>query len=123
VRAFPRPQGIGTRRSQISVAGGQFPVWREHKLFFLGLDMRIMVADYTANRDSFTHNKPEVWSDKPAARTLGFYPSSMAADGKRAAVVLYQDGAAEPPRNGTDSVTVLLNFFDEIKRLVPVQGQ
>jgi Tol biopolymer transport system component len=129
VRPFPRPEGNQSGRTQISTAGGQFPVWvrtapaKTHELFFLGLDGRIMVADYTENGDSFTASTPRVWSDKPVARTLGFYSYAMAADGKRSAVVLYPGETAELSRKWTDSVTVLLNFFDELKRRVPAGGK
>jgi serine/threonine-protein kinase len=128
VRPFPRP--LGTRsKFQISIAGGWFPLWGRRtgeaggELFFLGLDGRIMVADYTANRDSFTHSKPRVWSEKSVARTLGFYPYAIAEDGKRAAVVLYPGEAAELQQRPADSVTVLLNFFDELRRRVPTGGK
>ena len=112
-------------RTQVSTAGGQFPVWGRtapgttHELFFLGLDGRIMVSDYTANRDSFTASKPQVWSEKAVARTLGFYSYAMAADGRRAAVLLYPGETAEPQQRPTDSVTVVLNFFGELRRRVP----
>jgi hypothetical protein len=82
-----------------------------------------MVADYTANRDSFTAGKPQVWSEKTVASTLGLYPYDMAADGKHFAVVLYSSETAEPQQRPTDSVTVLLNFFDELRRRVPVEGK
>jgi serine/threonine-protein kinase len=123
VRPFPRLESAHSGRSQISIAGGLFPSWRRGELFFLGLDGRIMMANYTADRDVFTAGKPQVWSAKPVARTLAFYSYAMAADGKRAAVVLYAGETAEPQQRSGDSVTVLLNFFDELKRRVPVGGQ
>ena len=41
----------------------------------------------------------------------------VAPDGKRFAVVLYEDGTAQEP---ITHVTFLLNFFDELRRKVPV---
>jgi len=123
VRPFPRPEGARSVRAQISIAGGQLPIWARGELFFRGLDGRIMVVEYTANRHSFMAGKPQVWSEKPVATTLGFYSYAMAADGKRAAVVQYPGEAAEPEQRPTDSVTVLLNFFDELKRRVPAGGK
>ncbi len=43
------------------------------------------------------------------------------ADGKLFAVVLYQNGATE--QKPIDGVTVLLNFFDELRRRMPAGGQ
>ena len=45
----------------------------------------------------------------------------LAPDGKRFAVVLYQDGTAE--QKPVTQVTVLLNFFDELRRKVPAAGK
>jgi hypothetical protein len=43
----------------------------------------------------------------------------LAAEGKRFAVLLYQR-ERRPRAEATDSLTVLLNFFDELRRRVPV---
>ena len=43
----------------------------------------------------------------------------LAPDGKRFAVLLYPDGTGEEEHKPTDSVTVVLNFGDELKRGVP----
>jgi hypothetical protein len=51
---------------------------------------------------------------------FGVCPYDLAPDGKRFAVVLYPDGSAQKP---ITSVAVLLNFFDELKRRVPVGGK
>lgn len=46
-------------------------------------------------------------------------PYDLAPDGKRFAVVMDSGGTAEPEQKPTDSVTVLLNFFDELHRKAP----
>jgi serine/threonine-protein kinase len=129
VRPFRRPVGNRSGRAQVSIAGGRLPSWGQgasgtwRELFFLGLDGRIMAADYTASDDSFTARKPRVWSEKAVATPLAFYSYAIAADGKRAAVTLYPGESAEPQQRPTDSVAVLLNFFDELKRRVPAGGK
>jgi serine/threonine-protein kinase len=129
VRPFPRAESARGSRSQISTTGGRLPIWGRGslgaggELFFLSLDGHIMVADYTAMRDSFTAGKPRVWAEKAVAITLGFYPYDMAADAKRFAVVLYPGETAEPQQRPSDSVTLLLNFFDELRRRVPAGGK
>jgi serine/threonine protein kinase len=120
VRPFPGPGA----KHQISTRGGQFPIWSRnaHKLFFLASDRRIMVAAYTTKGDPFAAAKPQVWSEKRLLESsVPLY--DLEADGRRFAVVLYAVGTDEQEPKPTDSVTVLLNFFDELKRRVPAGGK
>jgi serine/threonine-protein kinase len=117
VRPFPGPGG----RQQISTGGGTKPIWSRHgqELFFLNADRRIMVVRYVGNGDSFAAGKPQVWSEK---RLLGSVPGyDVAPDGKRAAAILYADGTSEA--KPFTHVTVLLNFFDELRRRAPAGAQ
>ena len=77
-----------------------------------------MVSDYSVNGDSFVRGKPRLWSDAQL-----FYPGvrnlDLAPDGKRFVVLSAPKpdaGEKGPPVH----VTVLLNFFDELRRRVPV---
>jgi WD40 repeat protein len=118
VRPFPGPSG----KWKISNGGGMYPNWsHDGRLFFLDLDFRVMSADYTARGDSFAAGKPRAWSEKRVlvSRSGGPYqPFDVTPDGKRLAVSLYLDGTAE--RKNTIHLTFLLNFFDELRRRVPV---
>jgi hypothetical protein len=49
------------------------------------------------------------------------YDYDPAPDGERLAVILYADGSAD--RKPVTSLAFLLNFFDELRRRVPVQGE
>jgi serine/threonine protein kinase/Tol biopolymer transport system component len=120
VRPFPGPGG----KSQISTGGGLNPIWSrtERKLYFLTSDWRIMVTSYSADAGAFAAAKPQVWSEKKLAFLGGCYPYDLAPDGKRFAVVLNPDTAEGAVRQPKDSVTVLLNFFDELKRKMPAGG-
>src|SRR5207253_3055650 len=60
---------------------------------FLGLDGRVIVTDYTADRDSCTAGTPQAWSDKSVASTLGLYPYDMAADSRRRSASGQNSGA------------------------------
>jgi hypothetical protein len=115
VRPFP---GTGGRR-QISTGGGHFPVWSRagHQLFFLGSDQRIRVTDYTASEDYFSPGPLRVWSTTPLG-DLGVNSGyDLEPNGKRFAAVLDpEDAGASKP---ITSVTVLLNFFDDLRRRVP----
>jgi serine/threonine-protein kinase len=118
VQPFPGPG----EKWQISTGGGTFPMWARNgrELFFLVLDgriiSRIMVAGYTTRGDSFVVGRPQIWSQKHLLY-VGNPLYDLAPDGKRFAVILYADGTAEAP---ITHLTFLLNFFDELKRRVPV---
>jgi eukaryotic-like serine/threonine-protein kinase len=115
VRAYPDK---GTRWL-ISSGGGTMPLWSrtERELFYRDEDSRIMVATYTANGDTFVADKPRLWSEKRLANT-GLTPLfDLAPDGKRFAVLVAEEGR-EPPAV-QNHVTLILNFFDELRRRVP----
>jgi Tol biopolymer transport system component len=116
VRPFPGPGG----QWKIDSAGLQ-PVWSRtgNELFYMSVsDGRIMAVSYTANNNTFTWLKPHVWSERRLL-DLGPYPTyDVAPDGKRLAVVLYEDGTAQ--EKPITHVAFLLNFFDELRRTVPL---
>ena len=120
VRTFPD----NGRRWEISNSGGFSPTWSRngHELFFRTEDSRmILVAAYTVKGDSFLADKPRVWSDKPLADT-GLTPNyDLAPDGKRIAVVM---PVATPQELQVQNHVVFLeNFFDELRRRVPLSGK
>ncbi len=123
VRPAPGPDGKpGPGKWQISSTGGSYPQWSPNgrELFYRNLaGPGIMVADYaTTVSGSFSSNKPRVWSDRPV-RTLqgGSLMYALAPDGKHIAMF-----PPETPAEGKGpaQVTFLLNFFDELRRRVPV---
>ncbi len=63
-----------------------------------------------------------MWFEKSLDWSAGNYPYDLAPDGKRFAVVLHSDSAEEHGMKPTDSVLVLLNFFDELRQKVPAGG-
>ena len=80
-----------------------------------------MVVTYTARGDTFVADKPRLWSDKPLANT-GLTPNlDLAPDGKRFAVLIAPEGteATDVQRH----VTLLMNFFDELRRIAPTMKQ
>jgi serine/threonine-protein kinase len=116
VRPFPGPGG----KWQISTGGGQLVLWSRdgRELFFQNLDNRIMVADYESKNESFAAGKPRVWSDYQL-RDVATVPNyDLAPDGKHFAVI--PNSTATAAEKGDVHVTFLLNFFDELRRRVPV---
>ena len=117
VRAFPDK---GTKRL-ISNGGGNMPMWSSNgkDLFYRTDDQRIMVASYTVTGGSFVHDTPRVWSDKRLANTGLSLNLDLAPDGKGFAVLMPADNPE--PRETRGHVTLMLNFFDELRRLAPVK--
>jgi Tol biopolymer transport system component len=116
VRAFPDKGG----KWQISNSGGVYPEWSRdgHELFFRTEDNQIMVASYTVKGDSFVADKPRVWSEKRIAN-VGISPNyDLAPDGKRIAVLMPIETAEG--QKAQSHVIFLENFFDELRRKVPV---
>jgi len=113
VRAFPDRGG----KWQISNAGGTFPVWSHNgrELFFRSSDNRIMVASYTVQGDSFAADQPRVWSAKQVSGRLGSY--DVAPDGKHIAALMPVE---TPEAQAQNHVIFLENFFDELRRRVPM---
>jgi serine/threonine-protein kinase len=111
VRAFPD----NGARVQISNAGGLVPVWSRtgHELYYRTEDHRIMVANYTVRGDTFVPEKPRVWSAKRLANTGMGINFDLAPDGKRFLVLL---SAESQDAHAQSHVTLMVNFFDEVRR-------
>ncbi len=115
VRPFPGPGG----KWRVSTGGGKFPTWSRtgRELFYLSLfDGRIMVANYTAQGDSFNAAKPRVWSDRQVLQPNFIRVLDLHPEGQRFAV--FPRGEIEEIK-GNLHVTFLLNFFDELHRRLP----
>jgi serine/threonine-protein kinase len=121
VRPFPSEPSGGRWPVSESESGAKFPVWSRNRaeLFYVNSDNRIMVVHYTANHDSFVPEKPRQWS--PA---LLFRPNNNALwnlditpDGRRFVVLAPPESTGQEPN--TVHATILLNFFDELRRRLP----
>ncbi|MBZ5626855.1 MAG: protein kinase, partial [Acidobacteriia bacterium] len=127
----PGKEGVWVRPSSGQGGGWQigsrfgFPLWSRNgkELFFLEDRQRLMVVDYTARGDSFVAGSPRPWSDKrvPNLGSPPVYAYDAAPDGKRLAVVLYPDGAADA--KPVTHVTFLLNFYDYLRQHIPLEGK
>ena len=119
VRAFPDKGG----QVLISNAGGVIPVWSRngHELFYRAVDNRIMVANYTVKGESFMADKPRVWSRKQLANVGLATNFDLAPDGKRFVVLMPAESLE--PREPQNHVTLIVNFFDEIRRRATAQSK
>jgi serine/threonine protein kinase len=112
VRPFPGPGG----KWQISTEGATNPIWSRnaHELFYISSSRRIMGISYRDRDGVFIAEKPAIWSDLQLPALTAPFDSSiidLAPDGKRFAIL--QNAESQKPLT---HVTVLLNFFDELRR-------
>jgi serine/threonine-protein kinase len=116
VKAFPDRGG----KWQISNGGGTQPFFAKGggELYFRTLDNQIMVASYSVKGDSFLADKPRVWSEKRLANAALMTNYDLAPDSKRIAGLLPAEGSPEQTQH---HVVFLQNFFDELRRRVPVE--
>jgi serine/threonine-protein kinase len=117
VRPFPGPGG----KWQISTGGGTNAVWSRprHELLYLAPDGRIMMVPYTAAGDALQAGKPRVWSETPVqVRPLSGASFDLHPDGERVVMA-----PATEATSGPTHVTLVFNFFNELRRLAPVTKQ
>jgi hypothetical protein len=112
VQPYPAPGG----RVQISIAGGTEPVWSRNgrELFYRSGDK--MMAVEIDTRSSFSAGKPKFLFQglyQPTPVLDANY--DVTPDGRR--FVMIKPGAEEQVPT---QVNVVLNWFEELKRLVPV---
>lgn len=114
----PFPSTSSAPRWQISEGNGRFPLWSRNgrELFYLDNNDHIMVVRYSATNDSFNAEKPTQWSPVSVFRptNLSLWNLDLAPDGKRFVVL-----AKPATRAENVHATVLLNFFDELRRRWP----
>ena len=99
-------------------SGGDFPRWSPagQQLFFVEPQaLRPMVLSYSSKGDTFSPGTPRRWSDTPIGVGGGGINFDVAPDGKR--ILAYPNSLEQG--SGNFHVTVLLNFFDEVKRRIP----
>lgn len=119
IQVRPFPAAPGGQRHQISTGGALYPFWSNngHELFYLTVDGRIMVVEYAVKDGSFVPGKPRPWSSPQQLFFFGTQNLDLAPDGKRFAV--FTRAETVDGRTSSAHVTMLLNFFDELKRRIP----
>lgn len=121
VRPFPSAPSAARWQVSESESGAKFPVWSRNRreLFYVNSANRIMVARYTANEHSFVPEKPRLWSPAPLFRPTynALWNLDIAPDGRRFVVLAPPEFSSAEP--STVHATILLNFFDELRRRLP----
>jgi serine/threonine-protein kinase len=115
VRPFPLSASGQGGKWQISTGGGRSPQWSPNgrEILYQSAD-QVMSVEYTVRGDTFVPGKPRVWLNKSDA-VAAF---DLAPDGKHVVVLTPATGgdSARPEH----SVMFLQNFFDELRRRVPL---
>jgi serine/threonine-protein kinase len=114
VTPYPRPGG----KWQVSVDGGQFPVWSRssHELYFIGKDttINLHVVPYHTEGSLFKPGAPELLFHGDFKNCNPFPAYDAAPDGKHFAMLELARG--EPSR--TSPPTVVLNWFPRVAQMV-----
>jgi eukaryotic-like serine/threonine-protein kinase len=117
VRPFP---GLGGTW-QITTTGGSFPTWSTsgNELLYATLDQRVMVVPYSTEANSFRAAAPRVWTNDRHRLTGPTFMRNygLDPDGTRIAFSKVADAGEQ----SSDPVVMVFNFFDELRRRVPVR--
>ena len=112
VRPFPNVEG---GKLQISSDGGTEPVWapREEELFYRNGEAMMMVGFKT--EPTFTAGSPEILFTGSHTTSRAVTNYDISPDGQRFLMIK----TAEGEEGQQDQINVVLNWFEELKRLVP----
>ena len=117
VRPYPGPGS----RTLVSTAGGEGPVWSrdgEELHYFVptgAASGQMMVVDVLESEDGFRSSAPRVLFEGPFAAGAAGNPNYDVADNGRFLMITQDSATAASPQ-----IIVILNWFDELQRLVPI---
>jgi hypothetical protein len=117
VRPYPN---LEARKWQISAGGGEAPKWARdgHTLFFLG--SKALMAVRVESAPSFAFQRPEPVLDrgKYLLSTPAPLQYDVSPDGQRFLVL---KAVAEADESESLRVIVVQNWYEDLKRLVPLK--
>ena len=116
VKRYPE---LGNRQL-ISTGGGRIPLWSRdgQELFFASLDGRQMLAVPVQSGTTLVAGRPQVLFELPMlVATAGNRPYDIAPDGR---FLIIRSGQADVPGGTASNIILVQNWFEELKRLVPV---
>ena len=114
-----RYPGLGNRQ-QISTGGGRLPLWSRdgRELFFTSLDNRQLFAAAMHAGTTLVADRPQVLFELAMFSGLGTRHYDVAPDGRF--VVIQKSATTEAGVHTAPNVILVLNWFAELKRLMPV---
>jgi hypothetical protein len=116
VRPFAGP---GTQ-IPISTSGGEWPKWSSTRseIVYLAPDRRIMIVSYSVTGGSFHADQPRPWPEAKLEGRGGGHEFDLHPDGERLALPAVAGPAPAPT---WERVELMLNAFDEFRRIAPAQ--
>jgi eukaryotic-like serine/threonine-protein kinase len=107
-------------RQQISTAGGQRPLWSRdgRELFFVSPDGRQVFASAVQSGTTLAAGTPQMLFETAMFVTAGGRPYDIAPDGR---FVIIRSGQAAAGGGTASNLILVLNWFEELKRLVPTK--
>ncbi|MFQ5968847.1 MAG: TolB family protein, partial [Acidimicrobiia bacterium] len=117
VKAYPGEGGV----VPISTDGGSEPVWAHSgkELFYRNGDKMMVVSTQTA--PTFQAGRPRLLFEGAYMRSEGIRPANydVTADGQR--FLMIEEGGRPDETSVPTHIVVVLNWHEELKRLVPVE--
>jgi serine/threonine-protein kinase len=116
VRPFPR---VTDGSWQVSTAGGSRPLWARNgrELFYLDRENKLTAVPVQTSGRALVYGSPVRVLDTAYARALGnSRPYDVSPNGQRFLMIKEDLTAAKPA-----ALTVVLNWHEELKRLVPAR--
>ena len=105
-------------RQQISTGGGRIPLWSRdgRELFFSNLDGRQMLAVAVQPGTTLVAGRPQVLFEFAMFTIVGTRAYDIAPDGR---FIIIRSGQADGGGGTASNLILVLNWFEELKRLVP----
>jgi len=120
VRPFPE---VNKGRWQVSTGGGNSPLWSRdgRELFYRSADSVMAVAVQT--EPAFKPGKPEILflGTYVGLSLYDAHPWDISPDGKRFLMMKAPQLSAPAAAGGPRKITIVLNWFEELKQRVPVK--
>jgi serine/threonine protein kinase len=120
VRPFP---GVEGNRVQVSIDGGTRPAWdpSERKMFYLDRQNRLTAVSVQETNSTLTVGAPKTLLESAYFSDAGPAPGrpyDLSSDGR---FLMIKENATHDGRATPASITVVQNWYEELKRLVPAK--
>jgi serine/threonine-protein kinase len=118
---YVRAMSIDGEKWQVSRGGGMKPVWsRDGKQLLFERQNQAVVVDVAAASAGFAAGAPRPWADRPIPRLdvrHAYRNWDLAPHAKQLLVLEPTEGPTQP--GSKTAATLVLNFFDELRRVAP----
>lgn len=112
---YVRPFPGGGDAVKVSTAGGRMAIWSRtaNEIFYATNDHRVMVVPFKVRNGLFDPGAPRLFSEKQLSSIGVLANYDVAADGQHVVGLV---PAVTPGRRERDHITIITNFFAELRR-------